>query len=355
MEGKKRPKLADWASTPKNYICLKIAYLGKNYFGFAVQDSVKTVESELFNALTRVKFIEDRKTCNYSRCGRTDRGVSALGNAIALHVRSRPNHPQGEYDYLGVLNKVLPKDIRVTSVAFVPLHFDARFSCLYREYKYFFFIDDYDLSLMQAAALKYVGLHDFRNFCKLDVVNTTNYKRRVISISLQLQGSVVEVTIRGLSFLWHQVRCMVAVLMLIGRRLEDPEIIDRLLDVEIVTAKPQYDMAPGETLVLFDCAFEHGDFKTNYEGHKHTSSIFKDLWVDSLNSSALYGSMLRKLDNIYASSAEERVLVISSPRYIPLLQRPTAYSYDQRVEALSGKKADQKARNIQSHIQKSSP
>lgn len=40
-----------------------------------------TIEKRLFHALTTTKLVEYIATGeNYSRCGRTDRGVSALGN-----------------------------------------------------------------------------------------------------------------------------------------------------------------------------------------------------------------------------------------------------------------------------------
>lgn len=40
-----------------------------------------TVEAVLFEALLKTKLIEDRQSCNFSRCGRTDK-------AIALHFHS---------------------------------------------------------------------------------------------------------------------------------------------------------------------------------------------------------------------------------------------------------------------------
>lgn len=46
--------------------------------------------------------------------------------------------------------------------------FDARFSCVYREYNYFFFQQQMDVKLIAKSALKLLGLHDFRNFCKKD-------------------------------------------------------------------------------------------------------------------------------------------------------------------------------------------
>lgn len=47
------------------------------------------VEGRLFEALTRTCLIQSRESCNYSRCARTDKGVSALGQVVALRVRSK--------------------------------------------------------------------------------------------------------------------------------------------------------------------------------------------------------------------------------------------------------------------------
>lgn len=39
-------------------------------------------------------------------------------------------------------------------------------------------------------------------------------------------------TIKSQSFLWHQIRCIMGVLFLIGERKENPEVIQELLNVE---------------------------------------------------------------------------------------------------------------------------
>ena len=36
-------------------------------------------QAQLFETLEKVKLVEDARNCNYTRCGRTDKGVSALG------------------------------------------------------------------------------------------------------------------------------------------------------------------------------------------------------------------------------------------------------------------------------------
>ena len=36
--------------------------------------------------------------------------------------------------------------------------------------------------------------------------------------------AMYEITIQGMAFLWHQVRCMVSVLFMIGMHLEEPAV-----------------------------------------------------------------------------------------------------------------------------------
>lgn len=47
---------------------LMFAYLGWDYQGFAEQeDTLKTIENVIFDALYKTKLVEDRKTSNYHR------------------------------------------------------------------------------------------------------------------------------------------------------------------------------------------------------------------------------------------------------------------------------------------------
>lgn len=75
----------------KRHVVFKILYLGWDYHGFATQDvSEKTIEYELFRALTICCLIESRQTSNYHRCGRTDKGVSSFSqvkiNLFILYI-----------------------------------------------------------------------------------------------------------------------------------------------------------------------------------------------------------------------------------------------------------------------------
>lgn len=44
--------------------------------------------------------------------------------------------------------------------------------------------------------------------------------------------SIFVLCIKSKAFLWHQIRCIVGLLFLIGQGKEDPDIIDDLFDVE---------------------------------------------------------------------------------------------------------------------------
>lgn len=158
-----------------------------------------------------------------------------------------------EIRYTHILNRVLPPDIRVLAWAPVEPSFSARFSCLERTYRYFFPHADLDILTMNYAAQKYVGTHDFRNLCKMDVANgVINFQRTILSAQVQLVGQTLDeetwqepfqlcqFEVTGQAFLYHQVRCMMAILFLIGQGMEKPEIIDELLNVEKNPQKPQY-------------------------------------------------------------------------------------------------------------------
>ncbi|KFX96798.1 hypothetical protein O988_05168 [Pseudogymnoascus sp. VKM F-3808] len=372
-------------------IALKLAYLGKAYNGFehhvGNKTPLPTVEEKLWEVLVKARLIFPKGAspdgkgeinwdgCDYSKCGRTDKGVSAFGQVIGLRVRSnrplpkhtaaeprdgtedfnhtmprdnalemaspalRPSIQEGrsanppelsiddpefeeafdfdpiadELPYCHLLNRLLPPDIRILAwCPAPPLGFSARFSCKERQYKYFFTQPAFapppenpsiertnkytnvkdgwlDIDAMREAASYFVGSHDFRNFCKIDgSKQITNFERTmffadilevddttpvldfvgkkeftpapsIIGSSEQVSPKVYTFTLHGSAFLWHQVRCMVSILFLVGQGLEKPTIIKELLDVEKNPSRPAYEMAQDAPLVLWDCVFPHED------------------------------------------------------------------------------------------------
>lgn len=296
LKKQSRDRAFSMSNYKKRFVAIKFLYLGERFAGFARQDHMEdTVERYLIDALVRTKLIEgDIEQCNYSRCGRTDRGVSAFGQVIGVTLRSnlpinatlvdhtsiddvRPGTkfriklPSGELktitevDYPTHVNRALPEDIRVYSVISSPTpDFSARFDCKARMYRYFFLKKDMDIAKMRSAAQDLIGKHDFRNFCRIDT-NVHTFERAVMSFEIvQCEGEVTEdpgqqmyrCEVYGRAFLWHQVRCMVQVLFLVASGKEEPGLVKQLLDIEQTPRKPQYDMAPDGPLVLHDCFFD---------------------------------------------------------------------------------------------------
>jgi tRNA pseudouridine38/39 synthase len=259
--------------------------LGWSYCGYASQgrpDEIPCIEDALFKALVNCRLIEDIEQSDYSRCGRTDKGVSGLGQVIALNVRSKQlksKHEQGtylppdqEFPYIDTLNRMLPPDIRVLAWAPVDEEFNARFHCIGRTYKYFFPRGKMDIDNMRKACSYFEGRHDFRNFCKMDPSkNVLSYERLIMKMTInpvqhtQTAGigegtEFYEIELKGTAFLWHQVRFMMSVLFLVGQGHEEPEVIRDLLDIEKIPSKPDFPMASDLPLVLYDCHFREMDW-----------------------------------------------------------------------------------------------
>jgi tRNA pseudouridine38/39 synthase len=388
---KSPPKAFDASKYSTRLIALKFAYLGQRYNGFEHHNNnttpLPTIEEELWKALVKTRLINpistkgdtadysraDRKTfaawdregadvnwdgCEYSKCGRTDRGVSAFGQVIGVRVRSNRPLPKSESEqsskegeeqgnaavsptgsqseapmkayndltdelpYIQLLNRVLPPDIRVYAwCPEPPPEFSARFSCKERRYKYFFTNPCFapvpgssgvyqpntnkgtmregwlDIEAMKEGCRHLIGLHDFRNFCKIDASKQlTSFKRRIFHADIEEvsplsvpsflshsslqspsattadQPKMYAFTLNGSAFLWHQVRSIVAILFYIGQGLESPSLIPALLDISANSARPKYEMASDAPLVLWDCIFPHEhevqsseERKTGYE------------------------------------------------------------------------------------------
>lgn len=295
---KKERREFDWASQVFEKVLVKFAYFGTGFHGLACQSvenqpgvAEQTVEYQLFEAFRKTKLVniddegllgEDQKH-DYSRCGRTDKGVHAAGNFFTVRMRVLKQAAQekasdeGQDPRLKPLNGVLPAEIRVLHIQRVAeiegvdasdtaavARYSARFSCLFRVYRYFFVVEGHDLEKMREAARHLLGSHDFRNFCKMDLGQTRgNFVRRILSIEIGEADAhgVVCCEVRGLSFLWHQIRCIMSILFLVGEGKEEAEITRTLLDVEAVPGKPVYPLADEAGLVLYDCVFEGTKFK----------------------------------------------------------------------------------------------
>ncbi|XP_050678281.1 tRNA pseudouridine(38/39) synthase isoform X2 [Leptidea sinapis] len=306
-------KKFDFSKCHYRKVLLRFLYFGWDYQGLAVQeDSIQTIEHHLFNALIKSCLIEDRPSSDYHRCGRTDKGVSAFGQVISIKVRSKhpppqqnePNSLATEMPYCKILNRLLPKDIRAVSWMPIPddkQDFSARFDCKKRQYKYYFPKSSLNIAAMREACSLLIGSHDFRHLCKMDVGNgVTEFRRKIISADIIPIDDSAEVrsmhalVIEGNAFLWHQIRCIMGVLLLIGEGKEHPRVISELLDVETHTSKPQYNMALHIPLNLFKCTYNVDDSCWVYDNNELRSTMIKDC-IKELED--IYTKQIEKIEN----------------------------------------------------------
>ncbi|KIY48554.1 pseudouridine synthase [Fistulina hepatica ATCC 64428] len=370
-------KLWQPRSFPRRKIALKFCYSGWEYGGLAIQPEgtpLPTVEGELYNALGKARLIDPDaglEGCAWQRCGRTDRGVSAAGQVVSLWIRS------ALLPYVRMLNRILPLTIRVLAWSPVAPDFSARFSCASRYYKYFFHPDALDVDAMQDACKRLLGTHDFRNLHKHDPAKQlTAFERTILRAEVvpvessdgyphqvDARTGMWVLNLEGTAFLYHQVRHIMAVLLLVGAGLEPPSVVSALMNTApgaepgcdtIHACKPPYQMADGLPLMLWDCVYPPGtvswqldeiapgepasSYSTQYEIMKsilRQAQVYAALDAHFLRAARIVGHVpppsVPRSATTPEGLAPESIAVpfgggvyrrIEAAKYVPLLQRP---------------------------------
>jgi len=128
---------------PKRKVALLVGYDGSGYYGFQIQKgdgaSLPTVEGELRRALEAARVVSasnavDLGKMGWSRAARTDKGVSAARQIVAVKLEMEPN--DNEQAAIDRLNAALPPKIRVFDAVRVTKNFDAKRACDRRHYAY---------------------------------------------------------------------------------------------------------------------------------------------------------------------------------------------------------------------------
>lgn len=165
--------------------------------------------------------------------GRTDAGVHALGQVANFHA---PEMFSLE-EILNTLNEYLSKDIRVLSVEEVDERFHARLTAKGKTYEYR--IDNgkianvfqrkftmreenpLDLEAMRAAAVQFLGTHDFKTFCANKKMKKSTV-RTITSIEIKEMDGIVSIRYTGNGFLYNMVRILTGTLIEVGRGKRKP-------------------------------------------------------------------------------------------------------------------------------------
>jgi tRNA pseudouridine38-40 synthase len=238
---------------------LDIAYDGAAFSGFAYQPEFTTVVGELRATLANTLGLEHEPVI--VGAGRTDTGVHALHQVVHVDLAKDLAHTSRvlEPERLArSLNQQLRGRIRVLRVAQVSDDFHARFSAIWREYRYLVLETPppaleltnawswavqgpLDLDAMNKVTNEILGTHDFRAFCRRPTnsepgealrreVLLAQWQRLEDQWSLSPEGaSVVRLRIRARSFCHNMVRCLVSTIVGIGQgRLSETTVRERL-------------------------------------------------------------------------------------------------------------------------------
>jgi len=199
---------------------IKLFYIGMNYHGFQRQPDLVTIEGELLRVIKELKIIEDLKKAKYVAASRTDKEVSAISQVISFSSTQVPIIP--------LINKSLPKDIKMWAISEVPEEFNPRKEAIYKHYKYIMPYDGENLEEMTKGASLLEGTHNFQKLSKPDKKDNTICT--LLEVELRKQDNFIVFDFKGKRFLWKMVRKIVTALLHIGRGTMTLEELKMLLD-----------------------------------------------------------------------------------------------------------------------------
>ncbi|XP_068128599.1 pseudouridylate synthase 1 homolog [Hyperolius riggenbachi] len=253
---------------------IMMVYCGHGYHGLQVNKfELPTIEGVLIQALIKAQCVPE--TCSYNlkemrfhRCARTDKGVSALAQVVSLKLFKPYTDPVEK------INSFLPPAIRVLGIKRVTKGFNPQHTCDSRTYSYTlptfalsrggvsfpdsgFRLPREDFHLVSGLLSVYKGTHNFHNFTCSKLATDKSAYRHIIDISCSdpflLHGvEFIRIHIRGQSFMLHQIRKMVCLIIAVARGLVPADLLIHSMQME----KVNIPLAPGLGLVL---EFTHFD------------------------------------------------------------------------------------------------
>lgn len=259
-------------------LALKFAYYAMPFQGYARQPKVRTVEGDIINALMHLSSAESVQELRFQSASRTDKGVSALGNVLAVNTKFK------KFELLRALNSNL-NDVWFYGVAEVSENFNPRHA-KQRWYRYYLFERGLDLKALKNAVELFVGEHDFTNYARLE----RSPVRKIDSIDVQEMNDFVIIDFKAQSFLWNMVRRIVSVLVKVGRNEVALNDIRESLRPDI---KVDYGLVESEFLVLMDVSYGF-EFEVKENVLRKVRKEISDRIVHLRMDEEFYNVLLRK-------------------------------------------------------------
>lgn len=273
-----------------------LGYQGKKYYGMQLQKDLPTIESKLLEAMEKAGWIttaQKEKPFDFffQRAARTDRAVSAARQMCGMQLPRDDEKYQVEG--AGILNNLLPDDIRVFGMRRTINFFHPQKQCDYRTYSYtcpsFVFAKPTELTNAAFRLPKetmaevndilsiFKGTHNFFNYTAKRAYNDMSSNRYIVSFECKEpflfrdefrkeDVEFVQIVVKGQSFVLHQIRKMVGMVITVVRELHLKSAIQRSFEGQ----RMDIPMAPGLGLLLERTHYDSYD-KKNSKSHEPLS------------------------------------------------------------------------------------
>jgi len=268
----------------------RIAYDGTDYYGYQRQPDVPTVEDAIFDALRALGVLEPDadKPDGYAAAGRTDAGVSALAQTIALEAP----------DWLTprALNAELPADVRAWASADAPAEFHATHHASHRKYTYHLYaptdvsagldtspIDD---ARFRTACETLSGTHDVHNLTP-DDHNT----ERSLTLSAARDGDYLVVTVSAGGFARELVRRLVSLAREVATGESPRAKLERVFEPEPLPGPEGIAPAPPEPLVLTNVVYPDLAFEIDADAAESARAVFDRRRIDRRTGARVAGQV----------------------------------------------------------------
>ena len=198
----------------------------------------------------------------------------------------------------------------------------------------------------------------------MDVMSVSHFTREIkrLRIHVALKGpenrpdlDMLYLELCGNAFLWHQVRCIAAVLFMVGTGKEKPSIVDDMLNVNKVPGRPPYVYASELPLMLYESAYEVPlEFLYSKKAFGIVTKKVERMYDRLAVKACLHRTVLDAMDNMVCMGSSDK-WADEKPRepayyadkftrkgeHVSLLSRKPCHTFAQRLEALSQAKKDE--------------
>jgi len=226
---------------------LILEYRGPDYSGYQFQDDVPTIQGSVEHAI--YKFCQQK--IRIIGAGRTDAGVHAKHQVAHFDLDYGERALSG-FELAKAINAhLLEEPISVIHAEKVSPDFHARFGAKVKTYHYkilnrpykaaledgftWWRKRDHNVDAMREGAKYLIGHHDFTSFrdseCQAKSPMRTVEEIKIDATPI-LNGQNILITVKGKSFLHHQVRNITGTLSIVGEGKWQPEDVQKALDAK---------------------------------------------------------------------------------------------------------------------------